>query len=361
MLVKSFLTTSKTTLDIQKNVPLRACGELRYPAEGHLELSKYWDVCPVLISYIQSLSKFTLKRALLRSWQMLEKASKLRQKAKAEREAAKALKSSHSSLDPLVKQFTPPKRDESTGNETLIQPPEKKAKSLDKPNTRKVVKNEASTVITGYQPALNSQAFVRDIIVYDIPAKWDNFTIINALFDWGKVISMTVKRQKKYKTLCVKLEISQLFRNYEKHWIAPLIGFPKDNEAYLISHNINMFKEVKLPDGKRKIIGYLSNWDDLYRLINTPNVWHGKTPGKTKNTNTFFPNDSAKTRSIKKVATSTNNIPLRNKRGAASQQQYSSSTKPGQDSPKADYDNKKSKSKSKRSSASKKMIIAEIT
>ncbi|GBC06153.1 hypothetical protein RclHR1_06660006 [Rhizophagus clarus] len=238
---------------------------------------------------------------------MLEKASKLRQKAKAEREAAKALKSSHSSLDPLVKQFTPPKRDESTGNETLIQPPEKKAKSLDKPNTRKVVKNEASTVITGYQPALNSQAFVRDIIVYDIPAKWDNFTIINALFDWGKVISMTVKRQKKYKTLCVKLEISQLFRNYEKHWIAPLIGFP------------------------------------------------------TKNTNTFFPNDSAKTRSIKKVATSTNNIPLRNKRGAASQQQYSSSTKPGQDSPKADYDNKKSKSKSKRSSASKKMIIAEIT
>ncbi|GBB97064.1 hypothetical protein RclHR1_29040001 [Rhizophagus clarus] len=80
-------------------------------------------------------------------------------------------------------------------------------------------------VITGYQPAHNSQAFIRDIIVYDIPAKWDNYTIINALSAWGKVISMTVKWQKKYKTLHVKLEISQLFKNYEKHWMAPLMGF----------------------------------------------------------------------------------------------------------------------------------------
>ncbi|GBC01410.1 hypothetical protein RclHR1_41810001 [Rhizophagus clarus] len=80
------------------------------------------------------------------------------------------------------------------------------------------------------------------------------------------------------------------------------------------------------------IIGYLSNWDDLYRLINTPNVWHGETvdwirhtspshnsrkstksstgksQGKTKSTNASFPNDSAKTQSIKKVATGTNNI-----------------------------------------------------
>ncbi|GES78325.1 hypothetical protein RCL_jg28513.t1 [Rhizophagus clarus] len=74
---------------------------------------------------------------------------KQRKNAKAEREASKALKSSHSSLDPFTKQFTPPKRDESTGNETLNQPPEKKARLPDKPNTRKLVKNEASTVIIG--------------------------------------------------------------------------------------------------------------------------------------------------------------------------------------------------------------------
>ncbi|GBB89538.1 hypothetical protein RclHR1_16240007 [Rhizophagus clarus] len=233
---------------------------------------------------------------------------------------------------------------------------------------------------------------------------------------------MTVKRQKKYKTLRIKIEISQLFRNYEKHWMAPLMGFPvqwfpaswslqerkereryqaavlnppksmtsatlvhKDNEAYLISHNINMFKEIKLPDGKRKIIGYLSNWDDLYWLINTPNVWHGETvdwtrhtspshnprkstkspdkksQGTTKSTNASSLNySSANTRPSKKVATGANNIPVHRSRGNASHQQYSSSTKPGKDSPKTEYDDKKHK-KSKRSSTSKRMIMAEIT
>ncbi|GBC06070.1 hypothetical protein RclHR1_06600004 [Rhizophagus clarus] len=159
----------------------------------------------------------------------------------------------------------------------------------------------------------------------------------------------------------------------------------KDNEDYLISHNINMFKEVKLPDGKRKISGYLSNWDDLHRLINSPNVWHGETvdwtrhtspshnprkltkspdeksKGMTKSTNASFPNySSAKTRPSKKVATGANNIPVHCSRGNASYQQYSSSTKPGKDSPKTEYNDKKHK-KSKRSSTSKRMIMAEIT
>ncbi|GBB88888.1 hypothetical protein RclHR1_01550022 [Rhizophagus clarus] len=272
--------------DIQKNVPLQACGQLGYPGQVAQELSKYWDVCPVLLEYIQTLAKFTLERVLLSSRQMSEEVSqlgqdvnqdapiivsdanaqmdieispsetnqstsnmmpitnntilddisfqsvvsksqkkKLRRKAKAECEATKAANGSHSSLDPSAKTFTPPTQLDQ-GDETLIPPPEKKAKPQGKPNTRKVVKNEASTVITGYQPAHNSQAFVQDIIVYDVPAKWDNYTTINALAVWGKVISMTVKRQKKYKTLHVKLEISQFFKNYEKHWMAPLMGFP---------------------------------------------------------------------------------------------------------------------------------------
>ncbi|GBB98565.1 hypothetical protein RclHR1_32630001 [Rhizophagus clarus] len=151
---------------------------------------------------------------------------KQRRKAKAERVADKANQSAKSSLDPSAKPFTSPTRTEHAGDEIPILPPKKKAKSDDKPNTRKVVENEASTVITGYQPAHNSQAFVHDIIVYDVPVKWDNYTIINALSARGKVISMTVKRQKKYKTLRVKLEISQFFKNYEKHWMAPLMGFP---------------------------------------------------------------------------------------------------------------------------------------
>ncbi|GBB84768.1 hypothetical protein RclHR1_11340001 [Rhizophagus clarus] len=83
---------------------------------------------------------------------------------------------------------------------------------------------------------------------------------------------------------------------------------------------------------------------------------------KTKSTNASLPNKSSTgRRSAKKVATRANNIPLNNSRGQASQQQYSSSTNNRQASRNSDSDSKKSKSKLKRSSTSKKAILAEIT
>ncbi|GES90528.1 hypothetical protein RCL_jg13620.t1 [Rhizophagus clarus] len=114
---------------------------------------------------------------------VLSKLQKKKQhkKAKVEQVAVEANKSSASSLDPLAKQFIPLKRDQTTGKETLAPPLEKNVRFHNVLNTRKMIKNEASTIITGYLPNPNSQVFVHDIIVYDIPAKWDNIIIINAL------------------------------------------------------------------------------------------------------------------------------------------------------------------------------------
>ncbi|GBC08348.1 hypothetical protein RclHR1_08050004 [Rhizophagus clarus] len=42
--------------DIQDNVPLQF-GKLPYPGKVSLELSIYWDVCPYLLDYVQSLVK----------------------------------------------------------------------------------------------------------------------------------------------------------------------------------------------------------------------------------------------------------------------------------------------------------------
>ncbi|GBB90979.1 hypothetical protein RclHR1_18050004 [Rhizophagus clarus] len=126
----------------------------------------------------------------------------------------------------------------------------------------------------------------------------------------------------------------------------------KDNEVYLISHNINMFKEIKLPDGKRKIIGYLSNWDDLHRLINSPSVWNGETVDWTRHTSSSH--------NPRKAIKSDRNKSNGKTQSLSSHQQYSSSTNTRQDSTNPDYDGKKSKSKSKRSSTSKKAILAEI-
>ncbi|GBB91388.1 hypothetical protein RclHR1_18650004 [Rhizophagus clarus] len=250
----------QSSWNIQTNQPRQIPIGSQYPEPLPLELAIYWDVCPFLLDYVIQACEFASRQAAEVCFEMgilpdakkgkkkaietpiknsddntlmdieisqpevnqstpstmlittelkddksfqpvLSKSQKKkhRKKEKAEREALKANKKSASSLDPSAKQFIP---------------------------STKVVENEASTVITGYLPDPNSQVFVRDIIVYDISAKWDNITIINALSDWGKVISMTVKRQKKYKTLCVKFEMAQLFRNYEKHWMAPLLGIP---------------------------------------------------------------------------------------------------------------------------------------
>ncbi|GBB83984.1 hypothetical protein RclHR1_10630002 [Rhizophagus clarus] len=311
-------------------------GLARQPRTSSLELAKYWGVCPFFLEFTQMFSCQTLELALSYSRGIVEAATKLRQEEKPDEpiidedsnaqmdieismpEANQSTSntmpittesSEDSSFKPVLSKSQKKKQRKREKAESEAKKAAKSSHTSLDPLPRKVVENEASTVITGYLPANNSQAFIRDIIVYDIPAKWNNYTTINALFAWEKIISMTVKRQKKYKTLRVKLEISQFFKNYEQHWMALLMGFPvrwfsaswslqeqkkreryqaavlnppesmtmatlvhKDNKAYLISHNINMFKEVKLPDGKRKIIGYLSNWDDLYRLINTLNV-----------------------------------------------------------------------------------------
>ncbi|GES94734.1 hypothetical protein GLOIN_2v1662849 [Rhizophagus clarus] len=49
----------------------------------------------------------------------------------------------------------------------------------------------------------------------------------------------------------------------------------KENISSLIQRDIRMFKEVKLPDGSRKIIGYLSTWDNMKECIDTPMIWNG--------------------------------------------------------------------------------------
>ncbi|GES89289.1 hypothetical protein GLOIN_2v1473242 [Rhizophagus clarus] len=135
-----------------------------------------------------------------------------------------------------------------------------------------------------------------------------------ALIVMSRVISIQVKRQKKYKTVRCKFEMNELFMEYNtnKSWMAPLNALPvrwfpalwslkerkereryqvvieqppedmntttlalKENISSLIQRDIRMFKEVKLPDGSRKIIGYLSTWDNMKECIDTPMVWNG--------------------------------------------------------------------------------------
>ncbi|GES84312.1 hypothetical protein GLOIN_2v1791351 [Rhizophagus clarus] len=68
----------------------------------------------------------------------------------------------------------------------------------------KVQDAEAAQVITGYQAPSECQ-FVQDILIYDIPAKWDNYELLSYLSTWGNVISISTKRQRKYKMKTKKI------------------------------------------------------------------------------------------------------------------------------------------------------------
>ncbi|GES86653.1 hypothetical protein RCL_jg20594.t1 [Rhizophagus clarus] len=134
----------------------------------------------------------------------------------------------------------------------------------------------------------------------------------------------------------------ELFAEYDtnKSWMAPLNTLPvptlalKKNISSLIQRDIYMFKEIKFPDGSRKIIGYLSIWDSMKDCIDTPMIWNGtlltwsrhlgpsnnkatyknkkeiKT-SKQSNTNNYSQNSSHKP---KTVGTDANHIPISNRK-----------------------------------------------
>ncbi|GBC07295.1 hypothetical protein RclHR1_07370004 [Rhizophagus clarus] len=55
--------------------------------------------------------------------------------------------------------------------------------------TDNTLKN-GNVIITSYQPQGEEQAQLLDLVIYDIPAKWDNYILLANLGQWGKVISV---------------------------------------------------------------------------------------------------------------------------------------------------------------------------
>ncbi|GET03943.1 hypothetical protein RCL_jg24277.t1 [Rhizophagus clarus] len=80
--------------------------------------------------------------------------------------------------------------------------------------------DDATQIITGYHPNTSLGQYVRDILIYDVPAKWENITILDYLKAWA-------------------------------------------------------FKEVKNPDRSRKMIAYFESWEDLQNIISKDSFWNG--------------------------------------------------------------------------------------
>ncbi|GET03986.1 hypothetical protein GLOIN_2v1690538 [Rhizophagus clarus] len=137
---------------------------------------------------------------------------------------------SSSSSNPLVLEESPPIQSST---------PEK-GKTLGKTDKQMDIysEDEANYIVTGFLPSPLSTA-VRDILIYDIPAKWSNIDILQHLSSWSRIISIQVKRQKKYKTVRCKFEMNELFLEYDT------------NKSYL------------------------STWDNMKDCIDKPMIWNG--------------------------------------------------------------------------------------
>ncbi|GES96704.1 hypothetical protein RCL_jg14716.t1 [Rhizophagus clarus] len=61
--------------------------------------------------------------------------------------------------------------------------------------------DDAIQILIGYHPNLSLGQYVHNILIYDVSAKWENITILDYLKTWVNIISVTVKKQQKYKTV----------------------------------------------------------------------------------------------------------------------------------------------------------------
>ncbi|GES99954.1 hypothetical protein GLOIN_2v1773465 [Rhizophagus clarus] len=83
-------------------------------------------------------------------------------------------------------------------------------------------------ILTGYCPQQEEQAQLLDLIVYDIPAKWDSYTLLGNLSFWGKIISISTKVHKKYLSARVRLIPNYAYLKVYNggEWIVRLRGIP---------------------------------------------------------------------------------------------------------------------------------------
>ncbi|GBB93130.1 hypothetical protein RclHR1_21140001 [Rhizophagus clarus] len=163
----------------------------------------------------------------------LTKSQKRSAKKKARKEKQKLQLQTPSELDEHVvstlckksPEYTPLKPSGSrtvTFNQSLLSPfstPYKQQLKRDsKPQTtpidnrKKLKQNETdnklkngNVIITRYISQDQEQAQLLDLVVYDILAKWDNYTLLANLGRWGKVISVSTRVHKKYLSAKVRL------------------------------------------------------------------------------------------------------------------------------------------------------------
>ncbi|GES91292.1 hypothetical protein GLOIN_2v1868094 [Rhizophagus clarus] len=173
--------------------------------------------------------------------------------------------------------------------------------------------DDANYIITGFHPSLTSKA-VHDILYMTSSRNGVTSTFCNTYHHRIESFQykssgrknirpyVSLKEQKERKRYQVVIE------NPSDDMNTTTLAL-KENIASLTQRDIRMFKEIKFPDGSRKIIGYLSTWDSMKECIDNPMIWNDASlKCKTSKTN-ILQIPSCKSNM---VDTSLNRIPVGN-------------------------------------------------
>ncbi|GBB95635.1 hypothetical protein RclHR1_25810001 [Rhizophagus clarus] len=211
----------------------------------------------------------------------------------------------------------PPQQETSSKSSDNIKPSEQSTIIPDKKRKQEHLAdnfNNSNLILTGYCPQQEEQAQLLDLIVYDIPAKWDSYTLLGNLSFWGKIVSISTRCHKKYLSAKVRLisnhECLKAYNGGE--WTVGLSGilvrwfpaswnlserkqrdkfqavitdipadmtestlFPNSTPSKFVAESgMKSFKVIKESSGQRKLIGYFATWDQASKCISTPQLWN---------------------------------------------------------------------------------------
>ncbi|GBC10117.1 hypothetical protein RclHR1_09350004 [Rhizophagus clarus] len=164
-------------------------------------------------------------------------------------------------------------------------------KKLKQKETDNNLKN-GNVIITGYIPQDQEQAQLLDLVVYNILAKWDNYTLLVNLGRWGKVISVSTRVHKKYLSARVRLiPDHECLKCYNREdWTVNLGGIPvrwfpaswnlserKQREKFqAVVHNLpnDMTDGSLFPNDALTNFCYFDTWDHVSTRINNLQLWN---------------------------------------------------------------------------------------
>ncbi|GBB97780.1 hypothetical protein RclHR1_30650001 [Rhizophagus clarus] len=112
--------------------------------------------------------------------------------------------------------------------------------------------DDAAQIITGYHPNPSLEQYCM-----------------------GNVISMTVKKQKKYKTVRCKERFQAVVEGPPGSFTADAFAVKEHLTNFINPLYIKAFKEVKNLDGMRKMITYFESCEDLQNIISKESFWNG--------------------------------------------------------------------------------------